>query len=189
MTGQDVTAPKYTISRIESREALEKYLPELSALLQSCTNDDPAISSLGFLAPLSARDADEYWLSLSDTIGGPDATTVLLIATNEERFLATGQVTRMTKQTHSFRGEVRKLLVQSNTRGLGLGKAMMVEIERVAKQEMGLDLLALDTDARTPARGFYQRLGWNEWGVFPNYAKSANGVRHDCAFFCKELAN
>ncbi|KAL2205885.1 putative histone acetyltransferase [Sarocladium strictum] len=175
------------ISRIDSHDALQKHLPALRSLLQECVNDDPNMSSLGFLAPLTADAADEYWLSLSESITGPKPITVLLIAEANGQILATAQVARIPKETHDFRGEVRKLLVRTTTRGSGLGRRMMSELERVALEEMKLDTLSLDTDARTPAREFYQKLGWNEWGVFPQYAKSANGERHDCAFFCKRL--
>ncbi|KAK0388101.1 hypothetical protein NLU13_4345 [Sarocladium strictum] len=187
MTNELDTTAKCVISRLDSRDAVEKHLSGLTALLQNCVNDDPANSSLGFLAPLPAQAADAYWLSLPDSISGANPSTVLLIATLGDQLLGTAQIARIPKQTQDFRGEVRKLLVRSDTRGLGLGKRMMVEVERVATEEMKLDTLALDTDARSPARGFYHKLGWTEWGVFPLYAKAADGVRHDCAFFLKRL--
>lgn len=187
MASVSKAAATCAISRIDSHDALQQHLPALRSLLQECVNDDPNMSSLGFLAPLTANTADEYWLSLEDSITGPKPITVLFIAEAEGQILATAQVARMTKETHDFRGEVRKLLVRTSTRGSGLGRRMMVELERVAVEEMKLDTLSLDTDARTPARGFYQKLGWNEWGIFPQFAKSATGERHDCAFFYKRL--
>lgn len=176
--------------KVESDQALEQHLPSLTALLQSCVNDDPSQSSIGFLAPLSASEAAEYWCSLSEAISGPNAPTVMLVALVNGTLLGTAQVASIQKATHSYRGEVRKVLVSTKARGLGLGRKLMAELERVACEDMSLEILTLDTSTKTPARGFYQRLGWTEWGTCPDYSFSADGIQKlDATFFYKKLAS
>ncbi|KAL7810819.1 acyl-CoA N-acyltransferase [Trichoderma gracile] len=181
----------FIISTITDASAVEKHLPSLRVLLQHCVNDEPEISSIGFLAPLADHAATSYWLDLlSSSVFGPGATTTLLIATapGSDQVVATVQLARMAKETHAYKGEVRKLMVHPDYRRHGLGRRLMDEVERVARDKFGLELLVLDTSKETPARWFYLRTGWNEWGICPDYAKSSSGVKHDCSFFCKSLA-
>ncbi|KAH8179113.1 acetyltransferase (GNAT) family protein [Sarocladium implicatum] len=188
MGNKNIQVKDCTIRRVDSDQALQEHLPALITLLQSCVNDDPAQSSLGFLAPLSAKEATEYWTSISGSISGHTAQTALLVALADGIVLGTGQVARIQKATQSYRGEVRKVLVSSESRGFGLGRKMMAELERVAHEDMDLDILMLDTSTETPARGFYQKLGWTEWGTCPDYSFSADGVqKHSATFFFKRL--
>lgn len=93
----------------------------------------------------------------------------------------------MVKETHSYKGEVRKLLVHPAHRRGGLGRRMMLKAEELSKSMLDLEMLVLDTATRTPARDFYIRLGWKEWGICPEYAKFADGRKADCSFFVKML--
>lgn len=168
----------------------EKYLPSLRRLLQVCVNDEPLLSSIGFFAPLSDHAAIDYWLSLFPTVFGPSALSTLLVVTDTEDPLlvvATVQIARYGKETHSYKGEIRKLLVHPAYRRGGLGRRLMEVAEKVAAEDLGLEMLVLDTALETPARQLYQRLGWTEWGVCPEYAKFADGRKADCSFFVKKL--
>ncbi|RFU76253.1 acetyltransferase gnat family domain-containing [Trichoderma arundinaceum] len=181
--------PAFVLSSVTDASAVEKHLSSLRQLLQHCVNDEPGISSIGFLAPLSDHTAATYWLELLSTVLGPGATTTLLIATapGSDKVIATVQLARMPKETHAFKGEIRKLMVHPEYRRHGLGRRMMDEVERVAREKFALELLLLDTSKETPARDFYLRTGWTEWGICPGYAKSSSGVKHDCCFFVKSL--
>ncbi|KAK2040289.1 putative histone acetyltransferase [Colletotrichum somersetense] len=170
---------------------LEQWVPGLCRLLQSCVNIDPASSSLGFRAPLSAAKATAYWESLSDQLFGSEHTTTLFVAARASRpdseVIGTFQLATQTKETHAHKAEVRKLLVAAEERGRGLGRMLMATAERFASEMLGKTLLLLDTMTESPARAFYLRLGYTEWGVCPNYAKSAIGELHDVSFFHKIL--
>ena len=186
----DDSGERLVITKVDNGAAAEKYLASLRRLLQSCINDEPAKSSIGFLAPLSDHSALEYWLSLLPSTFGSKPSTTLMVATyttEPDVVVATTQVGRMVKETHQYKGEIRKLLVHPSCRRAGVGKRMMDEAERVAKVDLGLDMLVLDTATETPARDFYARTGWTEWGVCPDYAKFADGRKADCSFFCKML--
>ncbi|KAI1284041.1 acyl-CoA N-acyltransferase [Xylaria sp. FL0933] len=176
------------ISRVQSPSTLTKYLPSLQHLLQRCVNDDPAGSSIGFLAPLSDDIATKHWLDLQSSISGPRPENTLLVATVGADFvIASVVISRALKQTHAYKGEIRKLLVHPDFRRSGLGRRMMEEAERVAREELGIELLLLDTATAMPARLFYLKEGWTEWGICPEYAMDAVGNKHECSFFFKRL--
>ncbi|KAI1358929.1 acyl-CoA N-acyltransferase [Xylaria arbuscula] len=198
------TGKSPNILRVGDISHLSKYLPSLQHLLQRCVNDDPATSSIGFLAPLSDQDAMDHWLDLQTSITGPRPENMLLVATldngngdsdmhvnrngdNSAAVIATVVIARALKQTHAYKGEIRKLLVHPDFRRDGLGAAMMAEAERVAREELGLELFVLDTAMDTPARRFYLKMGRTEWGLCPDYAMDAAGLKYECSFFFKRL--
>ncbi|KAE9582315.1 hypothetical protein CGMCC3_g1830 [Colletotrichum fructicola] len=180
------------ISQIISTEALEFWTPSLSDLLQLCVNLDPETSSIGFRAPLSEEDATAYWTSLSSDVSGADPLVYLFVVkgpakSNDNNTLATFQLGQNPKETHKHKIEVRKLLVHPAQRGGGIGRKLMDFAERFARDGLGKTMILLDTASETPARGFYLKLGYVEWGVCPAYAQNALGRLHDCSFFLKML--
>ncbi len=177
------------VSRVQDASILTKCLPSLQRLLQRCVNDDPAGSSIGFLAPLSDDDARQHWLDFQPSISGPRPENTLLVATvgGDDNVVATVVISRALKQTHAYKAEIRKLLVHPDFRRGGLGRAMMAQAERVAREELGIDLLVLDTATAFPARLFYLTTGWTEWGICPDYAMDAAGNKLDVSFFFRRL--
>jgi GNAT superfamily N-acetyltransferase len=186
----DSVDEELVITQVTDSYDAEQYLPSLTTLLQHCVNDDPSTSSLAFLAPLSKDKAEEYWKEVFTGVTGPKPMVVLLVAAPEDdpfNVLATIQIARMHKETHNYKGEIGKLLVHPDHRRYGLGKRLVEEAERFARDDLGLEMLLLDTATDTPARHFYARLGWTEWGLCPDYARFADGRKGDCTFFYKRL--
>lgn len=191
----------HAIARLSTANDIEAHLPSLRTLLQSCVNPDPPTSSIGFLAPLSGADADRYWRALGNS-GLADGTCYLFVALltpggpdggdrgttgGEEEVAAAVQLLTIPKATHAHRGEVAKLLVRPARRRSGLGRAMMEHVETFARTVLGLRVLTLDTETETPARAFYSRIGWTEWGTCPDYAAFADGRLGSATFFVKAL--
>lgn len=179
-----------SVTQIRDAASAEKYLPSLTALLQACVNEDPVLSSIGFFAPLTDHAATDYWLTLFPAVFAPEPMVTLFVATDPDSsstVIATVQIARHAKETHTYKGEIRKLLVHPAHRRGGLGRQMMRVAERAAAEDLGLEMLLLDTALETPARDFYLRSGWTEWGICPAYAKFANGRKADCSFFVKML--
>lgn len=58
--------------------------------------------------------------------------------------------------------KMRQVVVESAFRGLGLGKKIVLESERMMKWEYGLEVIELN--ARKPVVGFYKQLGYQEVG-------------------------
>lgn len=177
------------ITRVQSLEALENHLPSLQALLMSSVNLDPSTSSMGFIAPLDNERARQFWLELAPLLAGPSPEVAMLMAISEDTGDVIGSVlvARVLKETHSYRGEIRKLAVHPDYQGRGIGKLLMEAIETLARNVMNLDFLVLSTATDTPARAFYQKTGWTEWGICPDYAKLANGNKTRVSFFHKQL--
>lgn len=192
--------PRHTIAQLSSPADIEAHLPSLRTLLQSCVNTDPSTSSIGFLAPLSDAGADWYWRSLGTTTLGTTCHLFILLLdkpstkddysssnNNTGDVAATAQLFAIPKATHAHRGEVAKLLVRPSCRRSGVGRAMMAHVEGFARDVLGLRVLTLDTETETPARAFYGRIGWTEWGTCPNYAAFADGRLGSATFFVKSL--
>ncbi|KAH8885408.1 acyl-CoA N-acyltransferase [Thozetella sp. PMI_491] len=171
------------------------HLPSLRTLLQSCVNPDPAGSSIGFHAPLSDADADEFWQHMAEQLGTTLHTFILAPAApagpdpapGAPEIVGTVSLAIIPKVTHRHRAEVVKLMVRPAAQGRGLGKRLMAHVEHFAKAEMGKEMLNLDTATDLPTMEFYRRLGWKEWGTCPEYAEFADGRRGDATFFVKFL--
>lgn len=175
------------ITHLLTTEDVGTFLPSLCSLLQACVNSDPSTSSIGFLAPLSAEDAEEYWMAVGLKLSQAHHLFVLTDADNEHEVLATVQLVTALKATHRHRGEVAKLLVRPSAQRRGLGKLVMDHVESFAKDDMGMQLLTLDTKTTTPATDFYKSTGWIEWGICPDYAAFADGTLGSATFFRKHL--
>ncbi|KAJ4393538.1 hypothetical protein N0V93_002750 [Gnomoniopsis smithogilvyi] len=174
------------ITHLLTTEDIGAYLPSLCSLLQACVNPDPSSSSIGFLAPLSEEDAEEYWMTVGLKLGKAHHLFVLTDEADHE-VLATVQLITVLKATHKHRGEVSKLLVRPSAQRRGLGELMIDHVETFAREEMGMQLLTLDTNTTTAARDFYKSTGWIEWGACPDYAAFADGKLGSATFFRKHL--
>ncbi|KAH6692293.1 hypothetical protein F5X68DRAFT_258981 [Plectosphaerella plurivora] len=165
------------ITQITCHEDLERALPSLRLLLQECVNVDPSSSALCFLAPISDHDTDAYWRSLWPQISANPPLVSLFVITKRASDGA----------PNLANAEVLKLLISSTERGQGLGHLLMRHVEAFARDSMNKSVLLLDTATGTPARAFYLKSGWTEWGVCPTYAAYADGTLGDCSFFIKQL--
>ncbi|GGE49592.1 GNAT family N-acetyltransferase [Actibacterium pelagium] len=66
-------------------------------------------------------------------------------------------------------GEVKRLYVEPDARGLGVARALLAELQQVAK-DIGLSVLRLETgDKLEPAVKLYQRLGYEPRDRFGSY--------------------
>jgi ribosomal protein S18 acetylase RimI-like enzyme len=181
------------LSIITVRDAAEadRYTPSLQNLLRRCVNDEPLVSSIGFLAPLTEAVATTYWREVFPQALGQDASTTLMVLTDgssSDNVIGTVQIATIPKETHAHRGEIRKLLIHPDHRGRGLGRRLMESAERASRDSLKLDILVLDTATDAAALEFYRRTGWTEWGTCPDYACFADGKKGSATFFYKHLA-
>ena len=157
---------------------------ERDALTALLTDTVDGGASVGFLAPLDRRTAEEYWTGVADAIecGGR-----ILVAVWADRALA-GAVQLQPSATPNgrHRGGVMKLMVHRRFRGHGVAAQLMAAVEEEALRQ-GISLLVLDTRQGDVAERLYRRLGWQEAGVVPRYARSADGTLHATVIFYKEL--
>ena len=74
-------------------------------------------------------------------------------------------------EAQAFAGTISALFVAPWARGRGIGRGILIEIERLAR-ELGLAVLNLDLrDTQRAAIGLYESLGYQRWGIHPCYAQ------------------
>jgi ribosomal protein S18 acetylase RimI-like enzyme len=74
-------------------------------------------------------------------------------------------------EAQAFAGTISAAFVAPWARGRGIGRGVVTEIERLAR-ELGLAVLNLDLrDTQRAAIGLYESLGYQRWGIHPCYAE------------------
>ncbi|KOV60541.1 GNAT family N-acetyltransferase [Streptomyces sp. MMG1121] len=75
-------------------------------------------------------------------------------------------------------GTLHHVQTRTSVRGQGVGRALMEEARRIARDEIGLEQLHLAARGGVGLEGFYRRLGWQEIGRWPGALRFAAG--DDC---------
>uniref|UniRef100_A0AAU2JJU4 GNAT family N-acetyltransferase n=1 Tax=Streptomyces sp. NBC_00049 TaxID=2903617 RepID=A0AAU2JJU4_9ACTN len=70
-------------------------------------------------------------------------------------------------------GTVHHLQTRPEARGRGVGSALMRELRRIARDELGLEQLRLAARGGEGLEEFYGRLGWREVGRWPGALRLA----------------
>lgn len=157
-------------------------LPDLCDTLSDCVEGG---ASLGFMSPFAPADGEAFWRGVAEAV---ERGEVLLYgAFLGDRLVGTVQVGFASKPNQPHRGDLMKLLVHRDARGLGLSKALMAAAEQGAAQA-GRTLLVLDTAAGELAEALYEKLGWQRSGIIPNYALFPDGRYCDTVIFWKTVA-
>nr|BBH87506.1 N-acetyltransferase [Thermosporothrix sp. COM3] len=172
--------PSLTIERVPS-EAREAVLPALTHLLQTVVATG---ASIGFLPPLDTKEAEAYWHGVFQDI--TRQTTILLLARIAEQIVGSVQLALATKPNALHRAEVQKLFVHPEQQGRGIGRALMQALEQVAREHKR-SLLVLDTRLGDTAEQLYRKLGYQEAGIIPEFARSATGTLDSTIYFFKKL--
>lgn len=171
-----------TIKRLDADEAQDR-LAHLIDLLRDAVESG---ASIGFMPPLAAGAAWEYWEKvIADVEAG---SRLLLVAETDGEIAGSVQLGLEMRPNGIHRGEVQKLMVHRRFRKRGLGRLLMDSVESHAR-EMGRKLLVLDTRQGDTADGLYRKLGYTEAGVIPNYALDADGTAHNTVIFYKQLTD
>ncbi len=155
----------------------------LVALLRNVVDDG---GSVGFLPPLSAEQAGEYWEGVAAAVEGGsrllwvarDAGSASLVGP----IIGTVQLDLERRANGSHRAELNKLMVHTGGRRRGVGRALMLVAQDEARRR-GRRTLVLDTRQGDPSEALYRSLGWTFAGAIPQYARSANGVLHATAIY------
>lgn len=142
-------------------------------------------ASIGFLPPLDPVEGLRYWDSVRMAVY--EGSRVLLVEIRDDELAGAVQLDLAIRTNALHRAEVSKLMVHRNARRGGIGKALMQEAERVAR-ELGRTLLVLDTRHGDASERLYRGMGYVEAGRIPNYARSADGSLHTTVFYYKQLA-
>ncbi len=157
------------ISRINADQAIQ-LLPDLVEILRDAVNSG---ASIGFLPPLSEREAEAYWREVVDALRGQHR--VLLIARNGREAAGTVQLDMESRPNGRHRAEIIKLIVHSAHRGQGIAQALIGAIEAEA-EKANRTTLVLDTRVGDAAEQLYLKLGYIAAGMIPRYAQNADGT-------------
>ena len=85
------------------------------------------------------------------------------------------------------RADLAKMLVHRRGRRRGLGEALMLGAEALAR-ECGKTLLVLDTITDSDAARLYERLGWHRVGEIPGYALMPHGGLRGTSVYYRDVA-
>ncbi len=136
-----------------------------------CEATESAISEgggFGWLTPPPRQVLENYWKGV---LLVPERR---LIAGRVEGVIAgSAQLSRAPRnnEAQAFAGILTSAFVAPWARGCGLGRRIVIEIERLAK-EIGLAVLNLDLrDTQRAAIRLYEGLGYIRWGTHPVYAR------------------
>ncbi|WP_274712922.1 GNAT family N-acetyltransferase [Xenorhabdus bovienii] len=148
-------------------------------LLHDCVESD---ASVGFIAPLDVNEAKQYWQNVeADMVSG---SRVLLMALEGEEVAGSVQLSFCQKKNGLLRAEVEKLIVHTAYRQRGIGRMLMNELERLARQYQRR-LLVLDTRTGDPASALYRKCGFIEVGQIPQFTLNSSGEFAGTTFFYK----
>ncbi|MCU1234605.1 MAG: GCN5-related N-acetyltransferase [Candidatus Solibacter sp.] len=157
---------------------------EREALIALLADSVDSGASVGFLPPLDRAEAEAYWSSVDAAMEHTGRRLLGLWVVGE--LAGSIQLQRAEYPNGRHRGEVMKLIVHRRFRGRGCARMLMSAMEGEARR-MGLELLVLDTLQGDVAEGMYRKLGWQEAGVIPRFARVANGELHATVVFYRIL--
>jgi len=146
-------------------------------------------AGVNFVAPLDPDVAMGWW---RDRVALAQSGAITAIGARDDgaagdgRLLGCVLLIRAPQQNGPHRADVSKLLVHSGARRRGIARALMTELERVARAD-GRWLLVLDTETGSDADATYRALGWNPVGTIPDYALRTDGLPGPATFFSKDL--
>jgi ribosomal protein S18 acetylase RimI-like enzyme len=165
------------VVRIERISAIEEYRAGLSNLLVEVVEGG---ASIGFLPPMGQSAADQYWEQV------PGDNVILFIAKIDHQMVGTVQLHLCTKENGSHRAEIAKLMTHPGFQRKGIGRLLMQEAEKAAK-ENGRTLLVLDTREGDVSNLLYTSMGYSQAGRIPNFAQSEKGTLDATILYYKLL--
>ena len=131
-------------------------------------------------------DARGFWI---DKVLDPmrESTRRVVVARREGRIVGTVQLDLAMPPNQRHRAAVAKLLVHPLARRRGIARALVLEIEKIARSE-GRTLLTLDKVTGSHAETLYKSLHYIVAGVIPRYARgSLTPELEDATIMYKEI--
>ena len=168
----------YTISR--PRIVTEAQVQGLSRLLIDSVDGGASVS---FMHPLSVEKALGFWRRVAAAVAKGERA--LLLAEDDQGVVGTLQLILDQPENQPHRADLSKMLVHRRARRQGLGAALLLAAENLAR-DCGKSLLVLDT-ASGDAERLYSKLGWQRCGVIPGYALLPHGGLCDTTYFYRNI--
>ncbi|HWE70253.1 MAG TPA: GNAT family N-acetyltransferase [Acidimicrobiales bacterium] len=96
----------------------------------------------------------------------PTVRTVLVVV-SDEVLLGWALLERNRNQLTAHWARVLRLQTALDARGLGIGRALMSEIVRAARDDLGLEQLHIEVRGGQGLEAFYEPYGWRQIGRWP----------------------
>ncbi|MDQ1448514.1 MAG: hypothetical protein QOC79_1485 [Actinomycetota bacterium] len=168
------------VRRLRPAEAREQ-LDALAGVLADCVAGG---ASVGYMDPFSHADARAVY---EDYVRDAElGRRIILGAFLDGDLVGTAQLVVAVPPNQPHRADVARVLVRRSARRRGIAQRLRDQHEQEARAE-GKTLLVLDAVTGGDAARLYERLGWNEVGVIPNYALYPDGQFCDTTVFWKPV--
>jgi GNAT superfamily N-acetyltransferase len=142
-------------------------------------------ASVSFMLPLTRERAMSFWQKVvADVEIGSRA---LLVAEDGSGICGTVQLCFDLPDNQPHRADVAKMLVHRRARHRGLGAALLVAAEAVAR-ENGRTLLVLDSVTGGDGARLYERQGWTRVGDIPKFALWPQGGYVSTTYYYRDLS-
>jgi len=158
----------------------EHVVQELSSVLLDAVASNGSVS---FMPDLTLDQAADWWRKV---FRAATPRTVILCARDAQGVVGTVQLQPAWAPNQPHRADVAKLMVHRRARGHGVGRTLMHELERHAREQR-FTLLVLDTCKGSAAERLYTSLGWERVGEVPQFALQPDGSWCDTVFFYKRV--
>ncbi len=166
----------------EPKELHESDVAALAHVLIDCVK---AGASVGFMLPLTRERAERFWRKVAAEVACGDRA--ILIASDIEGICGTVQLVLNLPENQPHRADLCKMLVHTRARRRGLGAALMIRAEELARAR-GRTLLVLDAVTDGDAHRLYMKLGWQRVGDVPGFALMPDGAPCSTTYFYKVLS-
>jgi GNAT superfamily N-acetyltransferase len=173
------SAREWTVRRVHALD--DAHIEGLAEVTLDCVAGG---ASIGFVEPLTRERAIAFWRRVAAAVA--EGRRAILVASDELGICGTVQLVHAVAENQPHRADVAKMQVHRRARRLGLGTALMREVEALA-HALGKTLLVLDTVTGGDAERLYERLGWIRVGAIPMYALFPDGSYCSTTVFYRDL--
>lgn len=170
----------WTLAEIRTTPSLELF----SGLVELLQDAVASGASVGYLAPLSTKDARNYWAEALEEVG--QGVRVILLATANHDVAGCVQLLLATSANARHRAQIQKLLVHQRARRHGLARKLLDAIEHMAVAK-GRSLVVADTPSGGAGEHLYAAAGYTKAGSIPRYQRGPDGHFHATSIFYREL--
>lgn len=84
-------------------------------------------------------------------------------------------------------GRVTRLQTALSARGTGVGRTLMTELHRAARDDLGLEALRLEVRGGWGLESFYEKLGWRVVGAWPGALRFTEHGQRDEVLMALDL--
>ena len=141
------------------------------------------------LPPGPVSDADVALLArpLFQAVVGGRARLLLAVDDDDSSVVGWLAIVLNTGTPFAHWAELQRLQVRPEHQRSGAGSGLVVEAERIAREELGLEQLRLSARSGHDLEPFYEGLGWKEIGRHPGAVRVGPDDDRDEVFFLRRL--